>query len=569
MKSIGRILICFIFLFLFAACNRSVTDPIETDSDDVASDSTEAEYKSDNMSDSTTESTAESESESEPPAIPTAEISESSIYLFVGEKYALNYTANFLSDETKVTDQIVWSSSSDCVTVENGTVRAKKEGYAIVSGGGASRCVVRVLADNMPVISISTDGASITSNEIYVPCLIDLETENDGLCFEKVGAEIRLRGNSTISRSKKPYRIKFKTKRNLLGLNEGAECRSWVLLAEYYDDSFIRNASALTFASMILTEYSSDFCYVMLELNGEKKGVYLLAEQSQIHEERIDIEEAGEASGELRSGYLFEIDASSKPPSFYLQYGDLEIHNFLGNKYTVKANDSNMTALFYTIKNDGLTTGQKKFAEKYMNGVFQIVYSATYEGISYEFDEGFYLVPSEMSCEEAIAAVIDLDSMARKYIHSEIFCNGDEHKKSYFMYVDLSEGGSGKLTFGCPWDFDTAFVHWNSVNYRETDVHYSATRNLWYVMMMNNEWFRERVVETWDALYEQYNGYANALDLLRDIYEIYGGDFQFDRNQWGRIEDFHEQIPITINWLTARIAWLNENIARVPADAAT
>ncbi|MBE6553264.1 MAG: hypothetical protein E7666_02865 [Ruminococcaceae bacterium] len=557
MKSILHFLLCVLLLLLLVSCNRGNTDPIETDSVESADTGSEA--------DSITESDTESETDPAPSVIPTAEIAETSVYLFVGEKYNLTFTTTLSETASGSYPQIPWSTSSDCVTVENGTVRAQKEGYAIVSGGGATQCVVRVLADNMPVLRIDTDGASISSKETYVPCLIDLQTENSELCFEKVGAGIRLRGNSTLSRSKKPYRIKFTEKRNVLGLNEGAECRSWVLLAERYDDSFIRNASAFTFASMILTEYSSDFCYVMLELNGEKKGVYLLAEQSQIHDERIDIEEAGEESGELRSGYLFEIDASSNPPSFYLEFGDLEIYNFLGDRYTATPNDSKRTALFYTIKNDGLTTGQTKFAEKYLNGVFQIVYSATYEGISYEFDEAFRLVPSEMTCEEAIAAVIDLDSMARKYIHSEIFCNGDEHKKSYFMYVDLSEGGSGKLIFGCPWDFDTAFVHWDSVNYRETDVHYSATRNLWYVMIMNNAWFRERVIETWDSLYAQTGGYSNALSLIRSILEVYGGDFQFDLNKWGRTEDYREQIPITYDWLVARIAWLNENIARVPA----
>jgi len=315
---------------------------------------------------------------------------------------------------------------------------------------------------------------------------------------------------------------------------------------------------------MILTEYSSDWRYVRLVLNGTDLGVYLLAEQSQINSNRIDIEEAGEDSEALESGYLFEIDASTNPPDFYLEYGNYEIYNFLGDRYTLKANDSGKQALFYSIKNNGMSAAQKAFAEKYLKGVFEILYRATYEGVSYTFDGNYDLVESDMSPREAIEAVIDVDSMVRKYIHSEIFCNGDEHKKSFFMYADLSTEGTGRLTFTSPWDFDTAFVHWDSVNYRETDVHYSCTRNLWYVVMLNNEWFRERVVAVWDELYAETDGYRNALDLIRSVQTIYQGDFQFDANLWNRRENHQTQITLTHRWLVDRIEWLNENIARMP-----
>jgi hypothetical protein len=540
------------------ACGVSDRDPPSepTDTGGEPTNATTGDLK--------TEEGTESDESTDLPGPSYAEITDRVIYLFVGEKYPLRYSAHTENGEGDPA-AIEWTASNDCVTVKDGTVRGKKEGFSIVSGGGESQCVVRVVGDDMPVIRVNTGGTAITSKDTYVPCLVTLESDNDDLCFQRVSAGIRLRGNSTRTRPKKPYRIQFDSKRNLLGLNDGAECRSWVLLAEYYDDSLIRNSSAMTFASAILNEYSSDWRYVRLELNGTDMGVYLLAEQSQIHPDRINIEEAGEESSSNESGYLFEIDASSNPPDFYLEYGDYEIYNFLGDRYTMKANDSQRTALFYSVKNNGLRAGQRLFAEKYLKGVFEIIYRATYEGEAYTFNVSYDLIKSdEMTPREAIEAVIDVDSVARKYIHSEIFCNGDEHKKSFFMYVDLSREGTGLLTFSCPWDFDTAFVHWNSVNYRETDVHYACTRNLWYVMMMRNDWFREYVITLWDALYAETNGYRNALYMIRDIQSIYQGDFQFDANKWNREEDHQEQITLTYRWLVDRIAWLNENIAREP-----
>ena len=559
MKRFLFFLLCIALLIGITSCDTPNNEGDPGRDTDLTEGSEEATSGVEN----TNTEAVDSDANTEAPVGPSyAVIHERCVYLFVGERYSLPHTVRADGGEGNPA-AIEWTSSSDCVTVNNGTIFAQKEGFAIVSGGGDTECVIRVVNDNMPTITVNTNGASITSKENYVPCLVGMETDNEDLAFEKVSAGIRLRGNSTATRPKKPYRIQFDSKRNLLGLNEGAECRSWVLLAEYYDDSLIRNSTAFTFASMILTEDSSDWRYVRLELNGTDMGVYLLAEQSQIHSDRIDIEEAGEESDERESGYLFEIDASTASPDFYLQYGDYEIYNFLGDEYTITANDSKKTALYYSIKNNGLRTSQKIFAQKYLEGVFEILYYATYENTAYAFDENYNLVESDMTPREAIEAVIDIDSVARKYIHSEILCNGDEHKKSYFMYVDLSESGTGLLTFTCPWDFDTAFVHWDSVNYRETDVHYSCTRNLWYVMIMCNDWFRDYVIEVWDELYAQTNGFQSALDTIRNIQSIYQGDFQFDANKWNRREDHQEQITLTYNWLVARIAWLNENIARL------
>ena len=72
----------------------------------------------------------------------------------------------------------------------------------------------------------------------------------------------------------------------------------------------IRNTTALTLAAPIIDNYSADWRYVKLTLNGQYRGVYVLTEQSQVNKNRINIEEAGEDSKNVLSGYLFEMDAS-------------------------------------------------------------------------------------------------------------------------------------------------------------------------------------------------------------------------------------------------------------------
>ena len=230
-------------------------------------------------------------------------IKDPCIYIFVGSSYSLNYT--FAETDGTKENKVNWYSSTDCVSIDdNGTVTATKEGYSIVSGNGGNGCMVCIIPKKMPSLSVNTENVAIDSKETYTSCTVDLNTENSEYNFNGVSAGIRLRGNSTLKTSlgeipKKPYRIKFDSKRNVLGMNGGAECKSWVLLAEYYDDSLVRNALCLSLASMMLEEYSSDWRYVNVYINGEHNGVYVLCEQSQINKNRINIEEAGADSSEF------------------------------------------------------------------------------------------------------------------------------------------------------------------------------------------------------------------------------------------------------------------------------
>ena len=261
---------------------------------------------------------------------PYAEITDKVFYMFEGESRPLNYVVCVLDDATKSID---WSASNDCVTVEDGMVYARKEGYSVVSGGGESSCVVRVLPKDLPTLRLEVGGTPITSKEVYVDCRVSMDTTNEEFCFENVKAGIRLRGNSTSSKPKQPFRIKFDSKRNLLGMNEGAKCKSWVLLAEWYDASMLHNSTCLSLASVILNEYTSDWRYVNVYLDGVYQGVYLLAEQSQINEYRVDIEEAGADTDNIRSGYLFEQENGSEDPFLTINVQSYQYTNFLGEAY--------------------------------------------------------------------------------------------------------------------------------------------------------------------------------------------------------------------------------------------
>ena len=79
-----------------------------------------------------------------------------------------------------------------------------------------------------------------------------MRTINGQYLMSKQTAEIKVRGNTTAMPEKKAYRLRFTPKTSFLGLNDGAECRNWCLLSDWYDYSFLRNYAALKIGKVLL-----------------------------------------------------------------------------------------------------------------------------------------------------------------------------------------------------------------------------------------------------------------------------------------------------------------------------
>ena len=160
---------------------------------------------------------------------------------------------------------------------------------------------------------------TVDSKEEYIDST-DFVLLNSDLKIGPMKVKIKGRGNSTWTNSpKKPYALKFYKKVGLAGLPED---KSWVLLANYWDATHIRNS----LASFISREYSClpyapHYAFVKLTLNEKFKGIYQLGEKIKISEKRVDVG---------NDGYLLEIDKKSteEDPRFKLPY----LNNFINIK---------------------------------------------------------------------------------------------------------------------------------------------------------------------------------------------------------------------------------------------
>ncbi len=370
----------------------------------------------------------------------------------------------------------------------------------------------------MPVVHITTyNNERVLSKDYYVDSVIDVFNCGEEYRLTAQGG-VKVRGNSTADGNEKPYRIKFEKKQNMLGLHDGMKFKNWVLLRSQWN--LIPDYTGFSLAEEIFDGeyYSSDSTYVNVFMNGKDLGLYLLCEQNQATEGRVEVYEPEKDEYHTEIGYFLELDNyanEDEDPFFTLDYNGIEFTDYVGTTRNFEPDD-------YSIKSEITSDEQKEFIQKYLNGVFTIMYEAVENEKILMFDEGYNIVSGEgtySTPKDAVSAVIDLKSVVNTMILQELVHNYDVGAGSFFMAVDLSEESKyERLTFLAPWDFNWAYSEETSGRYYagafQTPVHDMWERsNVWLTIIMKADWFRDMLKEKWA---DMDNG-GDLVDKLKEI----------------------------------------------------
>lgn len=112
--------------------------------------------------------------------------------------------------------------------------------------------------------------AAFTYDRHWQPATLTIGTDT-------MAAHIRGRGHSTFRQPKHPYALKFSQELPLLGLPSH---RHFVLLANFFDHSLLRNALALEAARCTsLSSITPRWRFAHLTTDGQSQGLYLLTER--------------------------------------------------------------------------------------------------------------------------------------------------------------------------------------------------------------------------------------------------------------------------------------------------
>lgn len=418
----------------------------------------------------------------------------------------------------------------------------------------------------LPIVHISTeDEREVLSKDNYINCLVEIMNCEDEFKMEATSAGIRVRGNASayygdadkLRKNGAPYRLKFTKKQSFLGLNDGARCKSWVLLKTY--ETGVRDHLAFSLSKAISggKYYASDSRFVQVYMNEKYMGIYLACEQNQENAYRIPITECDEGYTGTDIGYLVELDNYSyeEPWRFMLNYNKESITDYSGTSRVPKK-------YYYTIRNDIYSDEQLKYIERYFEVAYEIPMRAIKYGEFYKLNDDFSLTLAQnefSSAAECVSQVLDLESFVDMYITYEIVNDQDVGGGSFFFAIDFA-GDSLYKTLTCvsPWDFSWAYTDYNSkadgglyaAKFKDSYFveNWGDRSNPWLILLYSADWFRDLVRSKWQ---ERYTEIISTISDIRQTVDTYSQDFDKDGSHRA------SRARTTLDWTKERVEYLN------------
>lgn len=341
--------------------------------------------------------------------------------------------------------------------------------------------------------------------------------------------EIKARGNFTRVRfSKKPFKIKLREKKSLLGLSKS---KHFALLA-HADDCFgyLRNYIGFNLGHRIGLPWTPSQQPLELVINGDYRGLYFLTESIRVEEGRINITELKDNetdSSLISGGYIVEIDNTNQSNQIVLEQKTCVEGHLMKDLMISWESPEEYSEL------------QKKFITDQFTAINNAVGN---------------------DADDILWRYIDLDDAARYYLVKEIIGDTEAYSGSTFLFRDRGE--NQKWHF-CPiWDCGQAFLSDTQNYFYDVDTH----GNVWIPSIRTNAKFNSKVEETWLwFMNSAYNGIEEDIEIYVD--QIREGAIA-DHLRWagqptpeGGIEVFNnsnmnKRKEIVLDYLSERIQWM-------------
>lgn len=371
------------------------------------------------------------------------------------------------------------------------------------------------LLSAVPELTITTTGPSITeipSKDEYLEAT--LTVNGKGVYENYTGkTEVKGRGNSTWGYPKKPYRLKLSKKAEICGFGKA---KNYVLLANHIDPTLMLNSVAFKIGRLLELPFTNHAIPVDVVLNGNYKGSYLLTEQIEVKENRVDLDENNSVMWELDSYWDDE-------PKF-------------------KSTAFNLPVM---VKDPDLTTEQFEYWKKDFNA----------------FATQF---AKEPLAENTYVDLIDIESVAKYLITFNLVHNMEiNHPKSIFLHKE----GNGKYVMGPIWDFDWAY------DYEGTNKHFGRYNTPLFSSNMNGvgtAFFQRflqdsRVKAIYKKTWQDFKN--NKLDALLQYVDDYAAMLKpsVERNSelWDNTKSFNDKVKELKNWLKGRASYIDGEVSKL------
>ncbi len=497
----------------------------------------------------------------------------------------------FLPAGAKAEDLRIWFTGIESINVNGKDVNSGSAVDFLVPGtshdltADKNTYTLKVLQSaNVPALFLSTESGSV---EGIHKSKRNEETGNlailhaDGsVSYDGKLAQIKGRGNASFAFPKKPYQIKLDKSTDLFGLGKA---KTWILLADYQDNSLMRNNIAFVLADAVGLSYTSRFQSVDVYVNNEYRGTYLLCEKVEIGPNRIainDLEEDTEA-------------VNDAPLNTYPTFGSMGYHFGKNKGINIPNNPDDITGGYIleldyaerykkepsgfattrgqpiTIKEpESASRAQAAYISTFMQGFENAIFSK--DGIDPKSGKRY-------------SEFVDMDSLVKKYLVEEILKNYDSNRSSLYFYKPSDE--ESKLAFAGPvWDYNSSMGNVaNERNQRMINPEYFSANNdrgetyYWLPALYKQPDFKEQAIKTYHEVF------VPVLDELLGNREQVGGSLRTIEDMAAELEasaamnftrwpvfnaesrpvktgkDYWENIAYVKNFLIKRMVFLAEN----------
>ena len=312
--------------------------------------------------------------------------------------------------------------------------------------------------------------------------------------------------------------------------------KRWVLLANYYDKTNLRNEISFYLGRMSEKQaekglgYTPRTSFVRLFFNEKFQGLYQFTEQLKIDDNRVDVGD---------DGFLLEIDfrALEEPDNIYFRIPHID------NYIVVKDPDiENQSDLEYI----------KDFMKKADEALFA----------------GNFKDP-----QEGYKRYIDINSFVDWYLVNEITKNADSNYWTS-CYMNLSRGG--KLRMGPLWDYDLAagnykdFGDWWYTQWINDPKDFHIKNVPWYSRMFQDPEFVKVLKQHFQFYYDRQNEIYKEIEnqknlispLIEENEKIW---FQFSKpyDKTVSASAFNAGCDELKSWLQQRFDWLKREFDKL------
>lgn len=317
---------------------------------------------------------------------------------------------------------------------------------------------------DVPQVFIEVSNEELINTE-YSSASIVIVDSKDGKSEDIIdlSANIKIRGNSTAQVPKKSYTIKFIKKVDVLRMGEA---KKWVLNANAFDKSLMRNKLVFDFASTIGLEYTPNSIFADVWLNGKFLGNYLLSELIEASPSRVDIDTD-------KDDFLFERE--TERVSEGTTYFTTPIYK----------------CRFGVNEPEDITKEQLEELTGFIGKVEMAMQAKDWELFTSYVDEKSY---------------IDY------YILSELFKAVDFDYSSTRFYIK-----NGKFYAGPPWDYDLSSGNADKDFYYKYNYHEDFGPDSSYIgIWCNANFYSYEFPEFTDALFIRY---TELQEVIKNMYE--------------------------------------------------